>query len=474
MIMTEKIGAIGLEEVDLDVENLLERMEKFYETGITRNLDFRKMMLSKLKTVIQENEGRVMEALYKDLGKSKEESYTTEIGIIYENISYFIKNLDRFSRKKKVRRHKTNMFSTGEIYREPYGKVLVISSFNYPFQLTMEPLIGAMAAGNTVTLKPSDQASFTERIIGKIIKEAFQPNYVNVVYGGKEAVDQLTSAHFDYIFFTGSPRTGKDVMRNASNNLVPVTLELGGKSPAIVGKRANIKNAARKIAYGKFLNAGQTCIAPDYVVVHEDVKDQFILELENSLKRFYGSNPKTSKDYSRIINERAFLRLRDMLGKDKDKIIYGGGTDLLDCYIEPTLLYSNDFELHTMNEEIFGPILPIISYNDINQVIGQIKTMGKPLALYIFTEDKKVQEGILKRLSFGGGAVNDTLFHITSPYMPFGGVGGAGMGRYHGKYSMLTFTHEKAILKSSSFLNMKFQEPPMNKFKFELIKNVMK
>jgi len=473
-MMTEKTRAFGLAGEDFDVLVLLDRMEKFYETGITRNLDFRKRMLSKLKIVIQENEGLIIEALYKDLGKSKEESYTTEIGIIYENISYFIKNLDRFSKKKKVRRHKTNMFSAGEIYREPYGKVLVISSFNYPFQLTMEPLIGAMAAGNTATLKPSDQASFTEKIIGKIISEAFQPDYVNVIYGGKEVVDQLTSAPFDYIFFTGSPRTGKEIMRNAADNLVPITLELGGKSPAIVGKRANIKNAARKIAYGKFLNAGQTCIAPDYVVVHEEVKDQFILEVEKSLKRFYGINPKASKDYSRIINERAFIRLRDMLNKDRDKIIYGGDADVLDCYIEPTLLYSEDFELHTMNEEIFGPILPIISYHDINQVIGQIKSMGKPLALYIFTEDKNVQEGILKRLSFGGGAVNDTLFHITSPYMPFGGVGGAGMGRYHGKYSMLTFTHEKAILKSSSYLNLKFQEPPMNKFKFELIRNVMK
>jgi len=473
-MMTEKTREFELAGEDLDVLDLLERMEKFYETGITKNLDFRKRMLSKLKIVIQENEGQIMEALYKDLGKSKEESYTTEIGIIYENISYFIKNLDQFSKKKKVRRHKSNMLSAGEIYREPYGKVLIISSFNYPFQLTMEPLIGAIAAGNTATLKPSDQASFTEKIIGKVICEAFQPNYVNVIYGGKEVVDQLTSAPFDYIFFTGSPRTGKDIMRNAADNLVPVTLELGGKSPAIVGKRANIKNAARKIAYGKFLNAGQTCIAPDYVVVHDDVKDQFILEMQNSLKRFYGSNPKVSKDYSRIINERAFVRLRDMLKKDKDKIIYGGITDLIDCYIEPTLLYSEDFELHTMNEEIFGPILPIISYNDINQVMGQIKSMGKPLALYIFTEDKKVQEGILKRLSFGGGAVNDTLFHITSPYMPFGGVGGAGMGRYHGKYSMLTFTHEKSILKSSSYLNMKFQEPPMNKFKFELIRNVLK
>lgn len=474
MIMTKNTGIWGIDEEDLDVQDLLDRMEEFYETGLTRNLDFRKRMLSKLKTIIQENEGQIMEALYKDLGKSKEESYTTEIGIIYENIGYFIKNLDRFSRKKKVRRHKTNMLSTGEIYREPYGKVLVISSFNYPFQLTMEPLIGALAAGNTVTLKPSDQSSFTEKIIGKIISEAFPPEYVNVIYGGKEVVEQLTSAPFDYIFFTGSPRTGKEVMRNASNHLVPVTLELGGKSPAIVGKRANIKNAARKIAYGKFLNAGQTCIAPDYVVVHEEVKDQFILEMENALKRFYGSNPKVSKDFSRIINERAFIRLRDMLDKDRDKVIYGGDTDLLSCYIGPTMLYSDDFELHTMNEEIFGPILPIISYKDINQVIGQVKSMGKPLALYIFTEDKKVQEGILKRLSFGGGAVNDTLFHITSPYMPFGGVGGAGMGRYHGKYSMLTFTHEKAILKSNSFLNLKFQEPPMNKFKFELIRNVMK
>lgn len=462
------------EDKMLDIDTLLYKMDRFYHTGKTRNLNYRKRALLKLKEVIKNNEKEIIEALKLDLGKSSVESYTTEIGIIYENITYFVKNLDGFARKRRVMWHKTNFLSRGEIYREPYGKVLIISSFNYPFQLTMEPLIGALAAGNTVTLKPSDQAVHTEIVIRKVIREAFPEDYVSVVGGGKDVVDVLTRAHFDYIFFTGSPKTGKDIMRNASENLVPVTLELGGKSPAIVGRRANLKNAARKIAFGKFINAGQTCIAPDYVLVHEKVKDAFIHEMVTTLKRFYGDNPKTSMDYSRLINERAFNRLSDMLYKDKDKIIYGGQTDILDHYMEPTLLVSDNFDLHAMKEEIFGPILPIIVYKDINKAMEEIKAMGKPLALYIFTEDKTVQEGILKRLSFGGGAVNDTILHITSPYMPFGGVGASGTGRYHGKYSFLTFTHEKAILKTNSLLNMTLQEPPLGKIKYHLIRNVLK
>ena len=455
-------------------ETLLKKMNDFYHTGKTRNTDFRKMMLRKLKQIIKKHEKEIERALYKDLGKSPVEAYITDIGMVYQNIDYFISNLDSFSKKKAVKRHIASAFSQGYLYKEPYGTVLIIAPFNYPFLLLMEPLIGALAAGNVVVVKPSEQAVFTEEIIEKIIKEAFPEDLVCVVKGGKDTVTSLTTSAFDYIFFTGSVSTGRIIMENASKNLVPVTLELGGKSPAIVAKRANISNAARKIAYGKFLNAGQTCIAPDYVLAHEDVVEEFIGEMKGYLRKFYTENPKASKDYSRIISRQSFKRLTDILSEDKEHIIYGGHSDSRENYISPTLLFKDDLKLRSMEEELFGPALPIIVYSDINKALEEIRPLGKPLGFYIFTEDKGFAEKVLNRVSFGGGCVNDVLFHITSPYLPFGGVGNSGMGSYHGKYSFDTFTHEKSVLKSSSLLNIRFNEPSITPIKENFIRKFLK
>lgn len=468
---------VGFEPEELNrenVEKLLLEMNTYYNSGRTREIGYRKHMLRKLKNTIKRYEEEILDALYKDLGKSHAEGFMTEIGIVYKSISHFIRRIDGFSRRKIMPRHSTSLFSQGYVYKEPYGTVLIISSFNYPFQLLMEPLIGAIAAGNTVVVKPSEQAVFTERIIGRIIKETFPRDMVRVVSGGKETVTSLTTSDFDYIFFTGSVSTGKVIMENASKNLVPVTLELGGKSPALVGRRADVRNAARKIVYGKFLNAGQTCIAPDYVLVHEDVSEKFIIEMKKYLKRFYKGDPRNSKDYSRIISKKSFQRLTDMLEEDKDLIIHGGESDSRENYVAPTLLMKDDLNLKSMEEEIFGPILPIITYRDINKVLEEIKPLGKPLAFYLFTEDRVLAEKIMKRVSFGGGCVNDVFFHMTSPYPPFGGIGNSGMGRYHGKYSFDTFTHEKSILKSSSKFNMRFNEPPMTDFKEKLIRKILK
>lgn len=463
--------------MDIDrqtAEELLGKMNAFYHTGKTRNANFRIMMLRRLKTIIKKYEKEIEIALYKDLGKSPAEAYMTDIGMIYQTIDYFIKNMDNFTRRKPVKRHVTSAFSQGYLYKEPYGTVLIIAPFNYPFLLLMDPLIGALAAGNTAVVKPSEQAVFTEEIIEKIIKEAFPEEMVTVVKGGKDTVTSLTTSAFDYIFFTGSVATGKIIMENASKNLVPVTLELGGKSPAIVAKRANISNAARKIAYGKFLNAGQTCIAPDYILAHEDVVEELIKELKNYLGKFYKENPKASKDYSRIISRKSFKRLADILNEDQEHIIYGGHTDSQENYISPTLLFKDDMNLSSMEEELFGPILPIIVYKDLNKALDEIRPLGKPLGFYIFTEDKNLAEKVISRVSFGGGCVNDVLFHITTPHLPFGGVGSSGMGRYHGKYSFDTFTHEKSVLKSSSLLNIRFNEPAITPLKENFIRKFLK
>ncbi len=457
-----------------EAETLLEKMNAFYHTGRTRNTDFRKMMLRKLKKNIKKYENEIENALYKDLGKSPAEAYITDIGMVYQNIDYFISNLESFSKKKPVKRHIASAFSKGYLYKEPYGTVLIIAPFNYPFLLLMEPLIGAIAAGNTAVVKPSEQAVFTEEIIEIIIRETFPDEMVSVVKGGKDTVTSLTTSAFDYIFFTGSVSTGRIIMENASKNLVPVTLELGGKSPAIVAKRANISNAARKVAYGKFLNAGQTCIAPDYILAHEDVVEEFVGELKGYLRKFYTENPKASRDYSRIISRKSFKRLADILKEDREHIVYGGHTDSRENYIAPTLLLKDDTDLRSMEEEIFGPVLPIIVYSDINKALEEIRPLGKPLGFYIFTEDRNLAEKVMSRVSFGGGCVNDVLFHITSPYLPFGGIGNSGMGRYHGRYSFDTFTHEKSVLKSSSLLNIRFNEPAITPLKENFIRKFLK
>lgn len=457
-----------------EVETLLAEMKHIYGKGVLKNLTYRKRLLQRLKHVIRKYEKEIETALYSDLGKSSTEAFLTEIGILYSSIDHMINNLESYAKPRKAKKHVATIFSDGYIYREPYGVVLIISAFNYPFQLLMEPLIGAIAAGNVAVVKPSEQAVYTEELLEKIIREAFPSGIVRVVTGSKETVTNLTTSDFDYIFFTGSTSTGKAIMENAAKNLTPVTLELGGKSPALVMKRADVKNAAKKIVFGKFINAGQTCIAPDYVLVHKEVLKPFLLEVRKTLLKFYGEDPQKSKDYSRIINKHALKRLQEILSKDQDYIILGGKTDTLENYMEPTVLVHDSMSMEAMKEEIFGPILPIIVYEDINEALESIKPLGKPLAFYLFTEDKPLAEKILERMSFGGGCINDVLFHIATPHLPFGGVGPSGMGNYHGKYSFYTFTHKKAVLKSSSRLSMSINEPPMTGYKEKIIRMLLK
>lgn len=457
-----------------EVETLLAEMKHIYGKGVLKNLTYRKRLLQRLKHVIKKYEKEIETALYSDLGKSSTEAFLTEIGILYSSIDHMMNNLESYAKPRKAKKHVATIFSDGYIYREPYGVVLIISAFNYPFQLLMEPLIGAIAAGNVAVVKPSEQAVYTEELLEKIIREAFPSGIVRVVTGSKETVTNLTTSDFDYIFFTGSTSTGKAIMENAAKNLTPVTLELGGKSPALVMKRADVKNAAKKIVFGKFINAGQTCIAPDYVLVHKEVLKPFLLEVRKTLLMFYGEDPQKSKDYSRIINKQALKRLQEILSKDQDYIILGGKTDTLENYMEPTVLLHDSMSMESMKEEIFGPILPIIVYEDINEALESIKPLGKPLAFYLFTEDKPLAEKILERMSFGGGCINDVLFHIATPHLPFGGVGPSGMGNYHGKYSFYTFTHKKAVLKSSSRLSMSINEPPMTGYKEKIIRMLLK
>lgn len=456
----------------LNVNEILENHRRYFERNITKDISFRLKQLNKLKEEIKKNEKLIVKALYKDLGKPEFESYETEIGIVYESIKFISKNLSKWSIPKKVKTPITQPLSKSYIYSEPYGTVLIIGPFNYPFQLIMEPLIGAISAGNTAVLKPSEDTPNVADVVSKIINDTFDKSYISVVRGGRQETSELINSIFDYIFFTGSIRVGKIVMEAASKNLIPVTLELGGKSPCIVDKTTNLDVSAKRIAWGKFMNTGQTCVAPDYLLVHKDVKKLFLDKLLKNIKEFYGDNPKNSKDYGKIVNIRQLNNLIGLL--DKDKIILGGEYDLEKLYLSPTIMDNVTWEDKIMEDEIFGPILPIIEYEDINEIIKKINRKTKPLALYLFTEDKKIENHILENISYGGGCINDTISHLATPYLPFGGVGSSGIGAYHGKASFDLFSHKKSILKKSTKFGINFIFPPYNDKKLNLIKKVLK
>lgn len=450
---------------------LIEHKDYFNE-GETRSIDFRIKQLQKLKKAIQDNEKIILEALYKDLHKPEFEAYATEIGYLYDSINYFTKNLRKWAKVKKVKTPTVHLGSKSYIYPEPYGTVLIIGPFNYPFQLVLEPMIGAMAAGNCVVLKPSEYTLNVSSVVAKLIKETFDERYIRVVEGGKEVNSVLINSPFDYIFFTGSVTVGKIVMEAAAKNLIPVTLELGGKSPCIVDKTADIDIAAQRIVWGKFLNVGQTCVAPDYILAHREIKQQLIDRIIQKIKDFYGENPKESKDYGRIVNERQLLRLIELI--DKQKTILGGEYDIENLYISPTIMDKVVWEDKIMEDEIFGPILPIIEYGNLDNAINKINSRPKPLALYLFTEDKSIEQRVIENVSYGGGCINDTMTHLASPFLPFGGVGTAGLGSYHGKKSFETFSHMKSVLKKNTKINMSFIFPPYSKEKVKLLRRVMK
>ncbi|EOB7745165.1 TPA: aldehyde dehydrogenase [Staphylococcus aureus] len=445
----------------------------FFNTQQTKDISFRKEQLKKLSKAIKSYESDILEALYTDLGKNKVEAYATEIGITLKSIKNARKELKNWTKTKNVDTPLYLFPTKSYIKKEPYGTVLIIAPFNYPFQLVFEPLIGAIAAGNTAIIKPSELTPNVARVIKRLINETFDANYIEVIEGGIEETQTLIHLSFDYVFFTGSENVGKIVYQAASENLVPVTLEMGGKSPVIVDETANIKVASERICFGKFTNAGQTCVAPDYILVHESVKDDLITALSKTLREFYGQNIQQSPDYGRIVNLKHYHRLTSLLNSAQMNIVFGGHSDEDERYIEPTLLDHVTNDSAIMQEEIFGPILPILTYQSLDEAIAFIHQRPKPLSLYLFSEDENATQRVINELSFGGGAINDTLMHLANPKLPFGGVGASGMGRYHGKYSFDTFTHEKSYIFKSTRLESGVHLPPY-KGKFKYIKAFFK
>ncbi len=440
------------------IPQTLGRLRDFFATGKTRDVDFRIAQLKKLKEGIRKYEPEIMASLYDDMHKPPFEAYASEIGILYTEIDHIIRHLHSWSRPRRVATPVIHFLSRSRIYHDPYGVVLIISPWNYPFQLTIAPLIGAIAAGNCVLIKPSEFSSSTSATIEKMMTELFASDYVAVFQGETEATKKLLEEKFDYIFFTGSTAVGRVIMSAAARHLTPVTLELGGKSPTIVDEDVDLNYGIKRIAWGKFFNAGQTCIAPDYVLVHRKIKDSFIEKIVGTLHSFYGENPMMSPDYARIINERHFNRLLQLM--KSGWVIYGGNSQRKDLYIAPTIIDQVSPNDPVMQEEIFGPILPLVEYNDIEEAIAFVNQRPRPLALYCFSKNKKIQNRILRETSAGGGCINDTISHIGSQELPFGGIGESGMGAYHGKASFNTFTHQRGILFRSNLLDISLRYPP--------------
>lgn len=446
---------------------MIASQKDFYFSGETRSEEFRKEMLLKLKDAILSNEEEITFALHQDLRKSSFESYVTEIGFVLSSISMMIKELSGWMEPVKVKTPIHLQPAQSLIVREPYGSVLIIGPFNYPFQLIMEPLVGVIAGGNCAIVKPSETSVHTAKIIKKILMETFPPEYIRVVEGEREETEALIHASFDYIFFTGSVAVGKVIMRAASERLTPITLELGGKSPAIVDQTANLKVAAERIIWGKFVNTGQTCVAPDYLLVHHSIQDELVKEMIGAIEQFYGKEASESPDYGRIVNEKMFDRLANTIEREQSQVIHGGSVDRGDLYIEPTLLDGIWWNSPSMEEEIFGPILPIITYENLGEAVQQIQKRAKPLSAYMFTENEMAADYFIENLPFGGGCINDTISHVGNTNLPFGGVGPSGVNAYHGKDSFDLFTHAKSMLKRNTSIPMRLAFPPYgNKLKF--------
>lgn len=451
----------------------LESLRHFFNSGTTQELSFRKEQLKKLKETIIKYEEELNEALYKDLKKSKEEVWITETGLVLSEISYFLKNLDELAAPQKTGTNLLNLPGRSYIMYEPLGVVLIIAPWNYPFQLSLIPLIGALAAGNCVVLKPSEVAAATETVIRKIVAETFAPQYVSFASGdGATVVPQMVQGfRFDHIFYTGGTAVGKAVYKLAAEQLVPVTLELGGKSPCIVSSKANLKLAAKRIALAKFSNAGQMCITPDYLLVHQSVKEEFVEILKQTITRFYGDHPIESYDFGRIINKKQFDRLMDYLLRSK---VIAGGTHNEDIlYIAPTLIDAPKMDDPIMQEEIFGPILPVLSYTDDASALDVINRNPNPLAFYVFTDDSKEVDRWLRKVPSGGSCINAVAMHYLNRNLPFGGRGNSGIGRYHGKFSMETFSHAKAVLKAATWPDLPMAYPSF-KGRLGLLKKIIK
>lgn len=441
-----------------EIDLLLESQRKFFRTGATLDVSFRLRMLKKLYASLKAHEADIAAALHEDLGKSEFESYMCETGMVLSEISYMLRHTRRFAARKTVRSPMAQFASHSYITPSPYGNTLIMSPWNYPILLSLDPLADAIAAGNTVILKPSAYSPATSRVIEQIVSECFEPEYVAVVTGGRAENTSLLEKKFDFIFFTGSQNVGKEVLRRAAEHLTPAVLELGGKSPCIVDSTAKIELAARRIVFGKYLNCGQTCVAPDYVLCHASVKDQFVQAVRKELHRQYGDDPLSNPDYGKIITRKHFDRLRGLIGSGQ--VIAGGQLREETLQIAPTVLDHVGWDDPVMGEEIFGPILPILTYESTEELISLLADKPKPLALYIFSENRQTIDAFQSRLNFGGGCVNDCVIHLATSEMPFGGVGESGMGAYHGIEGFRAFSHRKSIVDKKTWMDLPMRYQP--------------
>lgn len=440
----------------LTIEELVQKQRRFFKTQATKSLAFRLSMLTFLKESIQHYEVELIEALHKDLNKSELDAFTTEIGFIYDEITRTKRELKRWMRPKRVRGTAIHLGMKSEIQYDPYGTVLILAPWNYPFQLAVAPLIGAIAAGNTAVVKPSELTPNVASVLTKVLERAFADRYVVSVEGDKETAEELLSQKWDYIFFTGSTQVGRIVNKAAAEHLTPVTLELGGKSPVIVHADADLSIAAKRIAWGKWMNAGQTCVAPDYVLIHESQQEAFLEAIKKEAFAMFGNGVGT-KRFTRIVNEAHFDRLTRYL--EEGDLFFGGDADRETLKMAPTVMTNIHEDANVMKDEIFGPILPVIPYRQLDEVIEFISDRPHPLALYLFTASKEVERLVMKHLTFGGGCVNDVIMHLTNPNLPFGGVGESGMGAYHGRYSFETFSHAKSILRNTTAFDLPVRYP---------------
>lgn len=449
------------------IQELIRKQREYFYTDATLDVNFRINSLKKIQTAIQTHQEQINAALKADLGKSSFESYMCESGLVLNEITYMLKHIRSLAKEKTVPTPLAQFHSRSYMKPSPYGVVLIMSPWNYPFLLTFDPLVEALAAGNTVVLKPSAYSPATSRIICEIVRECFPEQYVAVVTGGREENACLLQEHFDYIFFTGSQSVGKEVMRQASAHLTPVTLELGGKSPCIVDKSANLKLAARRIVFGKYLNCGQTCVAPDYVFCHQDIKDDLLKQIQKQIRKQFGKSPLDNKNYGKIINEKHFSRILNLI--DSSKVVTGGNIRLETLQIEPTVMDHVTFEDAVMQEEIFGPVMPLLTFTSMDEVIHKVNSMAHPLALYIFAQDKAIINKVTSECGFGGGCVNDVIIHLATSEMPFGGFGESGMGSYHGKKGFETFSHYKSIVDKKTWIDLPMRYQPYRKIYDRLI-----
>lgn len=450
------------------IDTLIKKQKKFFQSGTTLSIEYRIKALYKLKKCINEKESLILDALKEDLGKNATEAYMCEVGLVLSEINYMLKNIRKLTREKTVKTPLVQFASRSYKKCVPLGNVLIMSPWNYPFLLTMDPLVDAIAAGNTAILKPSAYSPATASIIEEMIKDCFDEEYVAVIKGGRKENACLLEKKYDLIFFTGSGNVGKEVLRQCANHLTPAILELGGKSPCIVEESANIELAARRIIFGKFINCGQTCVAPDYILCHKDVKDELIKCLKNEITKQYGETPLENNNYGKIINEKHFKRLLSLI--NKNKVVHGGKSKKESLKIEPTIMDFVMWEDAIMQEEIFGPILPVLTYETFEDLYTLLKDREKPLALYIFSENKQHINEITERIPYGGGCINDCIIHLATSELGFGGVGESGMGSYHGKDGFMAFSHVKNIVDKKTWIDLPMRYQPFSEFNKKLIK----